>query len=342
MSEQKVKRNQPLGRLVKDGIKKVHIAILDEYLEGKFSFFPYLLMWIRFLWFSLRHFSGPDDYFVNQLYKKSGSEIRTYITLGKMYRLRKIYNAGGDFGKFNDKTRFNMLFQRYILRDWIDADTCSLEAFQAFVGNHPRFICKPKASGGGRGIHIRELDGQVSVEKVLGEIRGCIAEALIEQHPALKKINPFCVNTIRITTIKEDSDVHLISAMFRCGTKDTPVDNWFQGGITAAVDLETGIIFTKGVAKVPIRKEYLKHPVSGVVFTGFQIPYWEETVAMIKSIAGEIDDVRLVGWDVAITPDGPCIVEGNHRSNTTILSVADGIGKYAVVKEIRKQYGRTL
>lgn len=342
MSGKKAKRNQPLGKLIKDGIGKVHTAVLDEYLEGKFKFFPYLLMWIKFLWFSLWHFSGPDDYFVNQLYRKSRSEIRKYITLGKMYKLRKIYNAGGDFDKFNDKTQFNTLFQKYILRDWIDTDDCSLEAFQAFVKNHPKFICKPKASGGGRGIYIWEQDGAASPETILEKNKGCIIEALIEQHPALKRINPYCVNTIRITTIKEDSDVHLISAMFRCGTRDTPVDNWFQGGITAAVDLETGIIFTKGVAKVPIRKEHLKHPVSGVVFTGFQIPYWEEAVAMVKSIAGEIDDVRLVGWDVAITSSGPCIVEGNHRSNTTILSVADGIGKYETIKNIRKQYGRAL
>lgn len=341
MNEKKVKRNQPLGQLIKDGIAKVHIAIIDEYLEGKFSFFPYVAMWIKFLWFSLWHFSGPEDYFVNQLYRKSRNETKKYITLGKMYKLRKIYNANGDFSKFNDKTKFNTLFQQYILRDWIDTDNCSLETFQAFVENHPKFICKPKDSGGGKGVYIWESD-ITSLEAVLENNKGCIIEELIEQHPALKKINPYCVNTIRITTIKEENDVHLISAMFRCGTKNIPVDSWCQGGITAAVDLETGIIFTKGFTKVPIRKEYLKHPVSNVVFVGFQIPYWEETVAMVKSIAGKIDDVRLIGWDVAITPEGPCIVEGNHRSTTAILSAADGIGKYEVIKKIRKQYGKTL
>ena len=63
---------------------------------------------------------------------------------------------------------------------------------------------------------------------------------------------------------------------------------------------------------------------------------------MVKSMAGEVDDVRLIGWDVAITENGPCVVEGNHRSNTTILSVADNIGKYEVIKNIRKKYGKKL
>ena len=342
MENTKAKRNQPLGKLIKEGIEKVNTAIYMECCNGEKRTGTFIKMWIKFICFSLTHFSGPDDYFVNQLYRKSRFEIKKYITLGKMYKLRKIYNGNGDFEKFNDKTKFNKIFEKYILRDWIDVDNSSPEDLEKFIRKHHRFICKPKALGGGRGIHIYEVDAKVNITELYADKKGHILEEVIKQHHSIHDINPYCVNTMRITTIKEEGDVYIISAMFRCGTKQIPVDNWLQGGITAAVDIDTGIIFTKGVAKVPVRKEHMKHPVSGVVFPGFQMPYWAETVDMVKSMAGEVDDVRLIGWDVAITENGPCVVEGNHRSNTTILSVADNIGKYEVIKNIRKKYGKKL
>jgi hypothetical protein len=333
-------RNQPLGGLIKEGRVKVKNGIYEAH-GGEVSKLQYAADWAKFLWFSATHLTGPDDYFVNRLYRKSRRELKNFITLGKMYKLRRIYNYDGDYDKFNNKVRFNSTFGKYIKRDWIEPSSATEEEFENFVKKHGRFICKPKELGGGRGVHICEYTDQ-PIAELKREYSDYILEELIKQHDKLAEINPHCVNTFRITTIKEDDEVYIISAMFRCGTRDIPVDNWYQGGITAAVDIETGRIFTKGVAKVPKRTEYLRHPVSGVYFPGFQVPFWPETVEMVKSIAGEVDDVRLVGWDVAITNEGPCVVEGNHRSNTTILSVADDIGKYKVIKDIREAHGKKM
>lgn len=338
---EKVGRNQPLKGLIKEGIPKISTYIRDEYGENA-SKAVILREWCRFVWFSVTHLTGPDDYYVNRLWRKSRREIKTFVTLRKMYKLRKIYNYGGDYDRFNDKTRFNTEFKEFIKRDWLDVDESSDEEIVAFASKHKKFICKPKASGGGFGIRTYEVFENVDVNDIRNKLKGYEVEELIKQHDLLSEINPYCANTFRITTIKEDDDVYIISAMFRCGTKDIPVDNWHQGGLTAAVDIDTGIVFTKGVQKLPTRREYLKHPVSGVTLIGFQMPFWEETKQMVYDMARKVDDVRLVGWDVAITNNGPCVVEGNHRGNTTILSVADDIGKYKIIKDIRAAHGRKM
>jgi hypothetical protein len=58
-------------------------------------------------------------------------------------------------------------------------------------------------------------------------------------------------------------------------------------------------------------KRVLKHPDSGVVFEGYKIPYYEEAVALAKRCMDSFYGLKSVGWDVAITTDGPVIIEGN-------------------------------
>ena len=334
-------RNQSFGILLREGVDKVNGYISSEYGDD-LSKGAFLWKWTRFIAFSLTHFTGPDDYFVNRLWRKSRSEINTFITIGKMYKLRKIYNYKGNYKRFSDKAQFNTFFHDYVKRAWITVDDATDEEIAIFIKNNKKFICKPQSSHGGRGIMLYHVNDEINTQTIRQELKGYELEELIIQHDRLQEINPHSVNTLRITTIKEDDDVHIISAMFRCGTKDAPVDNWSQGGLTAAVDIDTGIIFTKAIQKLPRRRDYVIHPTSGVVLVGFQIPFWEETKQMVYDMASRIDDVRMVGWDMAITNDGPCVVEGNHSCGTTILSTADDIGKYKVIKDIRSAYGRKM
>ena len=45
---------------------------------------------------------------------------------------------------------------------------------------------------------------------------------------------------------------------------------------------------------------------------GFQVPFWSETLELVKAAALVNTDNRSIGWDVAITNDGPELIEGNH------------------------------
>jgi hypothetical protein len=48
---------------------------------------------------------------------------------------------------------------------------------------------------------------------------------------------------------------------------------------------------------------YQGHPDTGVRFEGHAVPFYEEAVALCRRF--------LIGWDVAITPRGPLILEPN-------------------------------
>lgn len=56
---------------------------------------------------------------------------------------------------------------------------------------------------------------------------------------------------------------------------------------------------------------YKQHPITNAELVGLQLPYWNEIKDMLTHAAKEIPQVAYVGWDIAITPDGPVLIEGN-------------------------------
>ena len=56
---------------------------------------------------------------------------------------------------------------------------------------------------------------------------------------------------------------------------------------------------------------YSKHPISGTEIMGFKVPMFQDAVNLVKECAKVVPEVQYIGWDVAISENGPVIVEGN-------------------------------
>ncbi len=39
------------------------------------------------------------------------------------------------------------------------------------------------------------------------------------------------------------------------------------------------------------------------------------SLALLEDVVRRIPEIRYVGWDIAMTPDGPAVIEGNHNSS---------------------------
>jgi len=57
-----------------------------------------------------------------------------------------------------------------------------------------------------------------------------------------------------------------------------------------------------------------EHPVTGVAITGFQVPLYNEVLELVDRLARRVPAFPYIGWDIAITPSGPVVIEGNHNS----------------------------
>jgi hypothetical protein len=84
------------------------------------------------------------------------------------------------------------------------------------------------------------------------------------------------------------------------------------GNIVAVIDEETGVINSPAVYGDITKEEVTIHPITKVPIVGFKIPYWQETIKMVKEAALLHAENRSIGWDVVITEKGPGLIEGNH------------------------------
>ncbi len=91
-------------------------------------------------------------------------------------------------------------------------------------------------------------------------------------------------------------------------------EHGMAGNYLAHVSAETGsildvVIVEDGevIVAPPSRCQKIRIPAD------FQVPLWEQTRAVVEDCATKIRPTRTLGWDVAVTPQGPLILEGNRR-----------------------------
>ena len=139
-----------------------------------------------------------------------------------------------------------------------------------------------------------------------------IIQERILQHPELNRLCSTAVNTIRLVTlITPNEEIIAVRAGLRIGREGSCVDNCAKGGIFVGIDLNTGKLMKKGIIKPPHGKIVYQQPDNGVVFEGFEIPFFKEAVEMAKELHSKLYRIHSVGWDIAITPNGPTFIEGN-------------------------------
>jgi hypothetical protein len=114
-----------------------------------------------------------------------------------------------------------------------------------------------------------------------------------------------------ITYRDPDERLHVIASVLRIGNGSV-IDNFASGGMFTMLD-ENGVALYPGVDKQS--NIYREHPVTGTPIAGFQVPFYDEVVAMIEKAATRLPSVPYVGWDVAVTADGPALIEANHNSS---------------------------
>lgn len=261
-----------------------------------------------------------DEYFLYDYPNLNTQGRESFITDKIRWDFYARMNLDENKELFNNKRkayeRFGSFYHRELMEVLGDDDA---DAFRAFVQRHSRFIVKPIDGSGGKGVYITSAERYPSLDAMFADIRKngpVVLEELICQSQEMAALHPASLNTVRVPTLKLKDRVVVFRPFLRIGCGDSVVDNAASGGVFIAVDAATGICNTEGVDEFGNR--YLRHPDTGVVLPGFQIPRWEEAVALANQLAQVVESNHYVGWDLALTDDGWIMVEGNPRGQFVI------------------------
>lgn len=209
----------------------------------------------------------------------------------------------------------------FLYRDFIDIENETCDNFTLFVKKNPKFVVKPVNEAGGRGIEIYDsLIENLNLEELYTKLKNekrVLVEEYIQQHEEINKIYPSVLNSIRIHTIRVQNISEIIlpvSIRFGSNTysKISKAKTDFDGGITVEINLETGKLYKTGY-HIEAEKTYLleEHPDTKVIFENYTIPFMKELKMLVLKASKLVPELNFIGWDIAITPKGPIIIEGN-------------------------------
>lgn len=282
-------------------------------------------LFVNYFWCALIYGCSGDNYFSHKFFWLNRHGKKRLMTNAYQHGFEKKHTDLAQKGILDDKEKCLYHFRDFIGRDWCGCKlNNSEEAYNQFYEKHERAIIKPLSGLGGRGIEIINVAEKFSSSEEMRKYcmsGNLLVEELICQHEELNKVYPNAINTLRMITLKGKC----IGAALRMGVGESKVDNASSGGIYSEVDLEEGVILGKALQDVN-NKTYVCHPTTGTVLPGVKIPYWSECKALVEEASKFVTGLYLVGWDVAVTPDGPTIVEANTNPGLGLVQAPNNHG----------------
>ncbi len=311
---------------------------------------PFCTMLVEIIQLWLRDRAKPRHYYFNLLYRKDFEhDIYAYVGERRLLGLRDRVNDPFWAPVLDNKVLFDLFFRETDIRlpklvgynirnqffigdNVMRVSDCQqlATALELLADASPTASVFAKPVGGmqGRGCLLFDVSdvSRICADKGLELLnRDYVYQGVIVQHPKMAELHPSSVNTLRIDTYRTDQGkASVMSAFARIGVNKNIIDNASAGGCFVGVDLQRGTLMRNGFTMPEHGSSILdRHPDTGVLFDGFEVPLFCDAVSIAKR-ASELIPLTVVGWDVAISDNGPVLIEGNPNYHIGVSERAYG------------------
>lgn len=292
-------------------IKSIQFKRMNEVLnrEAKLNNKSALKVKLDFASCAFKYKMGYVDYMKCNVVNLKDKDRKRLFT-GENYRKLLAYlNPIKYRVTMDDKIVCNKIFHEYVKREYVDLRVTSIEEFKKFLKGKKNVFAKLVDGFGGDGVKKIKVEEIKDLEKLYKDLikkRQYLVEDEIRQHKVMNDINKFAVNNIRVVTLLKDNEVHVIERVLRIndGLTDTISSHDIQGRLD-----EDGNLISRMVDDD--LNVFPTHPVTDFKFEGIKVPYVKEAVELAVKAAKIIPNIRYIGWDIAINPDGVEIIEVN-------------------------------
>lgn len=266
---------------------------------------------------SLKYNIAILDYFYFRFYNLTSEERNEWAGTGYLYEYQLHMNPKGDRDVLENKIKFLDRFNSFTKRSFANINQLKADKdpLSKLMSNKSgRLVIKGSCGQTGTEVEVINCKDYPPgiLLKIMREKKYDLVEEYVVQHPALMELSPSGLNTVRVFTQLTSNGVDILGARLRISV-NSPVDNMAAGNLAAPVNLETGAVNGPGVYSDITKSDCALHPVTKKSIIDFRIPFWYEVIEMAKQAALSCPENRSVGWDIAITVNGPELIEGNHN-----------------------------
>lgn len=278
-----------------------------------------LFLYFDILKNSLKYNISILEYFQFHFYRIKEEEKKEWAGTGYMYEFQKYMNPPKYRYLLEDKTVFDKTYEKYMHHSIVSLNDLNKKkdlANKILTNPSGKIVFKIKNGGCGKGIIVESSSQYKNADELIEFMKKNkfdLVEEFVQQHETINQISSSALNTVRIITqLCSDGSVDIVGCRLRISVNGV-TDNLAAGNLAAFIDPETGIIIGKGVYSDITKEDCEIHPVSKKNIIGTQIPFWKETIDLVKEIAIIDKRNRSIGWDLAITSYGPDLIEGNRE-----------------------------
>lgn len=311
----------PLYYIYKKKYRKTLIAVSKK-ISSRYNV-SVLRVISDMVWCAVRYGAMWTEYDDLDFFARSERNRETYITTFFNFKLYNKLNNKDYRNIFHEKTIFLERFKKYIKRAWIDTNRCSDTEIKDFLSLHDTVVAKASHGDSGKEVKVIENLNVKNLDSIISYLKSNnlnLIEEQIVNCDEVRTLNKSSLNTLRIVTVKKNDNIELLFAGIRIGGKNAKIDNISQGGRVARINISTGKIDSLFYSKKSSNGSY-EHGKDELNAIGFQIPRYNEVVDIVKNAAMLVPEVRIVAWDVAITPTDIELVEGNESFGSVIMQL---------------------
>lgn len=177
-------------------------------------------------------------------------------------------------------------------------------------------------------VHLKG-EGWQDYETFLHEFIGdtpYLIQALERNHSFFNKYTDNLA-TVRVCVLVEKDKVKTPFSVLKLPSKDNLADSfWRPGNLSCNLDPENGEILTVRSKNCVETVDHSEHPETGARLLGEKLPLWDEVMDLVQRCAPIFHPVRYQSMDVAITENGPVLIEINSGGGFDLPQLASGKG----------------
>ncbi|GGY11754.1 hypothetical protein GCM10007160_43390 [Litchfieldella qijiaojingensis] len=133
--------------------------------------------------------------------------------------------------------------------------------------------------------------------------------------------------TVRVYVLVTERGISTPFACLKLPSRDNVADSfWRPGNLACDLDPKTGEILTiRSQHRVGI-SDHAEHPETGKSILGETVPLWGRVMDLVHSCASIFYQVKYQSMDIAVTQDGPVLIEINTGGGFDLPQLASGRG----------------
>lgn len=156
--------------------------------------------------------------------------------------------------------------------------------------------------------------------KLIG--KGYLIQKRLEPHPVLAAAFGPTLATIRFFVLLSADGTAMESAVVKIPLSGHAGDNYWRAGNMLGALEETGVIRRVVTGVGAEMRELTDHPETRASLIGLALPDWEQAKRLCLRAAAMFPGIRTQSWDIALTDEGPVVLELNSGGDLNLHQLA--------------------